>query len=42
MKFPLEPAGPELLGLDPRPLGHLRELITEHIAQGRLVHTAIV
>src|SRR3989441_1741959 len=35
MTFPLEPSSVEGLGLDPKPLGRLRELITAHIAEGR-------
>src|SRR5439155_19223704 len=35
MTFPPIPASVEALGLDPKPLGRLRELITAHIAEGR-------
>src|SRR5436309_3262113 len=35
MTFPPIPASVEALGLDPNPLGPLRELITAHIAEGR-------
>ncbi|PYN77728.1 MAG: hypothetical protein DMD97_08420 [Candidatus Rokuibacteriota bacterium] len=35
MTFPLETSSVEGLGLDPKPLGRLRELITAHIAEGR-------
>jgi CubicO group peptidase (beta-lactamase class C family) len=35
MRFPLETSSVESLGLDPKPLARLRELITEHITEGR-------
>src|SRR5262244_2898887 len=35
MTFPLAPSSVEALGLDPKPLSRLRELITAHIAEGR-------
>src|SRR5438093_7867601 len=35
MRFPLETSSVEALGLDPKPLSRLRELITAHIAEGR-------
>src|SRR5436309_1879500 len=35
MTFPPIPASVEALGLDPKPLARLRELITAHIAEGR-------
>src|SRR5262245_12044151 len=35
MRFPLEPATVEALGLDPQPLARPRELITAHIAEAR-------
>jgi CubicO group peptidase (beta-lactamase class C family) len=35
MRFPLETSSVEALGLDPKPLARLRELITEHITEGR-------
>src|SRR5437879_1638915 len=35
MTFPLETSSVDALGLDPKPLGRLRELITAHIAEGR-------
>jgi CubicO group peptidase (beta-lactamase class C family) len=35
MTFPLETSGVDALGLDPKPLARLRELITGHIAEGR-------
>ena len=35
MIFPLDTSSVEALGLDPQPLGRLRELITAHIAEGR-------
>ena len=35
MTFPLASSSVEALGLDPKPLGRLRELITAHIAEGR-------
>ena len=35
MRLPLEPSTVEALGLDPKPLGRLRELVTAHITEGR-------
>src|SRR5262249_37209430 len=35
MTFPLATSSIEAIGLDPKPLGRLRELITAHIAEGR-------
>src|SRR5437588_1295641 len=35
MNFPLATSSIEAIGLDPKPLGRLRELITAHIAEGR-------
>ena len=35
MTFPLATSSVEALGLDPKPIGRLRELITAHIAEGR-------
>src|SRR5881296_1912521 len=35
MTFPPIPASVEALGLDPKPLGRLRELVTAHITEGR-------
>ena len=35
MNFPLATSSAEALGLDPKPLARLRELITAHIAEGR-------
>jgi CubicO group peptidase (beta-lactamase class C family) len=35
MRFPLETSSIEALGLDPKPLARLRELITGHITEGR-------
>ena len=35
MTFPLASSSVEAIGLDPKPLGRLRELITAHIAEGR-------
>ncbi len=35
MTFPLAPSSSDALGLDPKPLGRLRELITAHITEGR-------
>lgn len=35
MTFPLSPATPASLGLDPRALDRLQELITRHLAEGR-------
>jgi CubicO group peptidase (beta-lactamase class C family) len=35
MPFPLESTAPASLGLDPKPLERLRELVTRHIAEGR-------
>ncbi len=35
MTFPLESASPASLGLDPKPLDRLRELVTRHVAEGR-------
>jgi CubicO group peptidase (beta-lactamase class C family) len=35
MKFPLDISSIDALGLDPKPLARLRELITAHIAEGR-------
>jgi CubicO group peptidase (beta-lactamase class C family) len=35
MTFPLAPSSIEALGLDPKPVGRLRELVTAHIAEGR-------
>ncbi|HET8531356.1 MAG TPA: serine hydrolase domain-containing protein [Methylomirabilota bacterium] len=35
MSFPLPTATPSSLGLDPRALDHLQELITRHLAEGR-------
>jgi CubicO group peptidase (beta-lactamase class C family) len=35
MTFPLAPSTVEALGLDPKPLARLRELITAHVAEGR-------
>jgi CubicO group peptidase (beta-lactamase class C family) len=35
MGFPLAPATPSSLGLDPRPLERLGEIITRHLAEGR-------
>ena len=35
MAFPLSAATPSSLGLDPRALDRLQELITRHLAEGR-------
>ena len=35
MRFPLEPAPPSALGLDPKALDRLEELVTRHVAEGR-------
>jgi CubicO group peptidase (beta-lactamase class C family) len=35
MTVPLDTASPSALGLDPRPLERLSELITRHVAEGR-------
>jgi CubicO group peptidase (beta-lactamase class C family) len=41
VRFPLEPAAPETLGLDPAPLERLRELVTRHVAEGRYPATQL-
>ena len=35
MRFPLESASPSSLGLDPKSLDRLQELVTRHVAEGR-------